>query len=136
MNPNFELAYLIYPNGKEIKIPPGVEHWSWVIRNTKVKNLDELFDKEYIPMRGDSFRCNNLSTAEARIKTFVRNHFNELPEECLVSEYNKGDAITRFDTFGVAFRLMWTVHSQNPIATREIIMAMKSAERFWDRNES
>ena len=104
-------------------------------------------------MRGDSFRCNNLSTAEARIKTFVRNHFNELPEECLVSEYNKGDAITRFDTFGVAFgrnndaitrldkfgvafRLMWTVHSQNPIATREIIMAMKSAERFWDRNES
>jgi len=30
-------------------------------------------------------------------------------------------------------RLMWTVHSQNPAATREIIMAMKSAERFWDR---
>ena len=37
--------------------------------------------------------------------------------------------------YGRLPRIMWTVHSDNVIATREIIMAMKSAERFWDQNE-
>ena len=87
--PNFlqtQMAYFISPNGEEIKIPSGTEHWTWVAEHTKIKDLNELFKKGYIAFRADSFRCHDLPTAETRIMLFVKKHFKQLPDECLVQE--------------------------------------------------
>lgn len=37
---------------------------------------------------------------------------------------------------GVIGRLGWKVHSANPVGRENITSAMRSAERFWARNES
>ena len=85
MDPNF--AYIIDPKGNEFKIPENAVHWAWIAKNTNVKNEDDLYKKNYITIRGDAFRCNDLPSAEDRIVKFVQKHFRELPEECMVSEF-------------------------------------------------
>jgi hypothetical protein len=32
-------------------------------------------------------------------------------------------------------RLTWEIHSQNPVGRDNMIMALRSAERFWDEHE-
>lgn len=36
---------------------------------------------------------------------------------------------------GEIVRMKWSIHSANPVGRDNIARAMKSAERFWDRDE-
>jgi len=49
--------------------------------------------------------------------------------------YDIARIIERFAHDGLIPRMSWEVHSANPVVKRNIEKAMKSAERFWDKND-
>lgn len=44
--------------------------------------------------------------------------------------------IERLAHEGLQKRLSWQIHSANPVGRRNIELAMKSAEKFWDSQEN
>lgn len=50
------------------------------------------------------------------------------------SGYDLAKWIEEESYFGHLPRIKWTIHTQNPSGARNIIMAMKNADKFWNAN--
>lgn len=80
-----------------------------------------------------------IRTAEEAIKLIKTGKVTEISFDHDLGQGKSGYDVARFIEEG-AFngnikRIIWTVHSFNPVGSKNIIRAMKSADRFWDREK-